>query len=184
MRITGGQYRGRLIDAPKDQRIRPTTDKNRQAIFNVLMHSGHDMEGRIVLDLFCGTGAMGLEALSHGAARCFFIDQDMDSLNLARKNALGLGVPQYSFFIKQDALHFQAPEGFDLVFIDPPYKKSLVTPAIMHLIKQSLLNEGAVLVVECEKEASLPSHPSLSLWQEKLYGESRIGFFVYSQDVK
>ena len=128
MRIVGGAHSGRKLSVPKSNDIRPTSDKVRGAIFNALDARGA-VNGARVLDAFCGSGALGLEALSRGAAHVTFWDNDSRSLALAKENAASLGVVSDCVFQKRDALKSPDPkpgEVFDLVFMDPPYRKNMI----------------------------------------------------------
>ena len=160
MRITGGEFRGRTIKAPSGLKVRPTTDKNRQAIFNIIQKYGHPVDSH-VLDIFCGTGALGLESISRGASSCTFVDKDRVSIAIARENADALGVNGYANFIQKEAAKIgPRPAGVaqaDLVFVDPPYRQGLIYPALAALVqsssgKNAWLAPHALLVVESETE--------------------------------
>lgn len=180
MRIIGGTYRGRPLKTPNGQDIRPTSDKVRGAIFNALYSRGAVDEAR-VLDGFCGTGALGLEALSHGAASCTFCDQARTSLMLARENASTLGVLEQSAFRQIDLCKIGSRPSdsnrFDLVFLDPPYRKDLVPKALDSLIAGGWLSSRAVIVAETELEAMLPDFTGLQKTFDKHYGDTRVAFF-------
>src|SRR5207302_3182662 len=129
MRIVGGRLRGRALVAPKSQAIRPTADRLRESLFNILVHAyGDPVAGARVLDLFAGTGALGLEALSRGAAFALFIDDAAEARALLRENVAVLGLGGVSRIFRRDATklgpaHALAP--FSLVFLDPPYGRGL-----------------------------------------------------------
>ena len=142
MRITGGTLRGRNLAAPSDMEVRPTSDKVRQAIFNILLHNdfgtGFTLERARVADLFAGTGALGLEALSHGARFCLFVDDSAESRALIRTNVEAFGLTGVTKIWRRDAtdmgpLAAGAGGPFDLVFLDPPYRKNLLAPALASL---------------------------------------------------
>lgn len=179
MRIVAGLYGGRRLFVPKDQAIRPTTDKIRGAVFNMLESRGA-VDGANVLDVFCGSGALGLEAMSRGATMCSFFDKSRDSLDLARKNAEMLGVKaEYILkdFTKAGVRPSHLP-AFDLVFLDPPYHLNLVEQGLKVLIEGDWLAVGAWIVCETEKRCQenyvQGENCSLSLESEKKYGETRI----------
>ncbi len=177
MRIIGGACRGRPLKTPKNQDIRPTSDKVRQAIFNALFSRGA-VEGARVLDGFCGTGALGLEALSQGADTCLFCDISRTSLTLARENAGELNVLDRAEFKQMDVTKLsKAPDGqkFDLVFLDPPYRKELIVPCVQGLREYGWLEDGAWLVLESEREWPYPAHLG-TLDFEKQYGETIVRF--------
>ena len=160
MRITGGKLGGRNLVSPKDMAVRPTSDRTRQAIFNILMHKdfgiGFTLENIAVLDLFAGTGALGIEAISRGARYCLFVDDDADSRALQRENVEALGLTGVSKIWRRDATALgplAAGSGgpFGLVFLDPPYRKNLVPPALKSLKDGGWLTSNALLVVETSK---------------------------------
>ncbi len=179
MRITGGKLGGRKLSTPKGRDIRPTTDKIRLAVFNMLNSRGM-VNGAVVLDAFCGTGALGLEAISHGAKSSIFIDKDIKSLNLAKENSDNLGVFNECIFIKKDSTKIhKKPDNIEkasLLFFDPPYKKGLVLPAIDSLKNSGWISEDAFAVIEVEKEAdiSIECKDIKDISVEKLYGDIKI----------
>lgn len=178
MRIIGGTCRGRPLKTPKNNDIRPTTDKVRLAIFNALFSRG-GVESRTGLDAFCGTGALGLEALSQGAGHMTFWDIARPSLSLAKDNAENLGLADNANFKIQDASSVkQKPEThqkFDLVFLDPPYRKELVPKTITALETGGWIADDAIYVIETEKDADLSGVKGDVLF-DKLYGDTRVVF--------
>lgn len=177
MRITGGTHRGRALTSPTDQTIRPTSDRARLAIFNMLDARGALKDAR-VLDLFCGTGALGLEALSRGAAQVRLIDSARTSLDLARQNADKLKLSDRCRFDLTDAATLPPRKSNDpaatLVFLDPPYRKALIPPTLARLTEGNWLAPGAVLVVETEQESPLQLPAELSEIQHRVYGQAAI----------
>src|ERR671916_115069 len=152
MRIVGGRFRGRTLAGPKSDAIRPTSDRLRETIFNILAH-GYDnpIEGARVLDLFAGTGAMGLEALSRGAAFALFVDDGAQARGLIRENveALGLGGATRLFRRNATRMGAAAPNApFSLVFCDPPYGRDLAPRALAACAAGGWLTTGALAVVE------------------------------------
>ncbi len=183
MRIVSGRFGGRALKAPGDARLRPTSDKVRQAVFNILEHrdlaSGFAIEGARVVDLFAGTGALGLEALSRGARYCLFIDDAAESRALIRDNVEALGLTGASKIWRRDAsklgqLDTLAP--FDLAFLDPPYRKGLVAPALEGLASGGWLNESALAVVELAEDETIPAVPGFAPLDDRIYGDTRVGF--------
>lgn len=162
MRITAGIHRSRILKAPEGSDIiRPTSDKVRQAIFNMI-GSRMDLDGAHVIDLFCGTGALGLEALSRGATSCHFIDSHPKSLALAKDNARSLGLEAEARFTRVEAGKLGPnTEGSKahLALLDPPYYRDLVPSALSALRRGGWMHDAALYVVETEKQA----HP---LWPE------------------
>lgn len=181
MRIVGGQYRGKKILPSPHRGTRPTSDKTREMIFNVLLHNPTFGPGvlkdKCVLDLFAGTGALGLEALSRGAQSVFFVENNWETLPILRQNVRALRLPS-ACILEQDALTFQNPpvSSFDLVFLDPPYHKDLVLPALQNIFIQGWLSENAVIVVEIAKNECLDLPPFLSLVIERTSGAAKVLF--------
>jgi 16S rRNA (guanine966-N2)-methyltransferase len=157
MRIVGGDWRGRTLAGPKSPAIRPTADRLRESLFNVLAHAyGDPARGARVLDLFAGTGALGLEALSRGAVFVLFVDDGAEARALIRHNVEALGAAGASRIFRRDATklgpaHPLAP--FSLVFLDPPYGKGLAEKALTAAREGGWLAPDALIVVEEAKDA-------------------------------
>jgi 16S rRNA (guanine966-N2)-methyltransferase len=188
VRITGGAFRGRTLAAPPDARVRPTSDKVRQAVFNILMHNdfgiGFTLEGARVADLFAGTGALGIEALSHGAAFCLFVEDSAVSRGLIRTNVEALNLTGVTKIWRRDATDLGpmaagAGGPFDLVFLDPPYRKDLIVPALASLRDGKWLSPNALAVVESAEDEVLPSTDGFELASARVYGETRVAFLLY-----
>jgi 16S rRNA (guanine966-N2)-methyltransferase len=182
MRVTAGTFRGRNLAAPRDLRVRPTSDRARQAIFNILEH--HDfgvdftLENIAVADLFAGTGALGIEALSRGARFCLFVDDDADSRALQRENVEALGLTGVTKIWRRDAtdlgpLGAGAGGPFGLVFLDPPYHKNLIPPALKSLKDGGWLAANALLVAETNADEIIEA-PGFTILDERDYGETRV----------
>jgi 16S rRNA (guanine966-N2)-methyltransferase len=158
MRIVGGRLRGRLLAAPASQAIRPTADRLRESLFNILVHAyGDPITDARVLDLFAGTGALGLEALSRGAAFALFIDEGAEARALLRENVATLGLGGTTRIFRRDATKLGAAhpiEPFSVAFLDPPYGRSLAEQALASARSGGWLAPGALVVVE---EAAKPS---------------------------
>lgn len=154
MRIVGGIHRGRVLKAPKGLALRPTADKPRQSLFDILMHgkpggAPFDIEGRRALDAFCGTGAFGLEALSRGAAHAVLMDADGKALKAARENAVALGEETRVTVIRADATRPpDADQACDIVFLDPPYESGLGQKALAALGAKGWIGGNALAVLE------------------------------------
>lgn len=176
MRVVGGKYRSRILQAPKGDAIRPTSDKLRGAIFNMLRSRGV-LDGAQALDVFCGTGALGIEALSQGAESCVFVDSARDSLQLAKDNAAALKIGDEAKFILKDAAKLGArPEEIaprDLVFLDPPYRKDLIAGAITALQGGNWFAPDAFFVIEAEKDFVLKAE-GVAVQDERDYGETKL----------
>jgi len=144
--------RGRGLAAPKSQSIRPTADRLRESLFNILTHAyGDPVAGARVLDLFAGTGALGLEALSRGAAFALFVDDGAEARALLRQNVEALGVAAITKIFRRDATKLgpaHPVEPFDLAFLDPPYGKGLAEKALASAHEGGWLRENSIVVVE------------------------------------
>lgn len=179
MRIIAGAFRGRRLHAPRGDRIRPTTDKVREAIFSMI---ASDVPGARVLDLFAGTGAMGLEALSRGAALAVFVDQSAEAVRLIRENAALCGVRDSARVFQEGittAVRRLASLGerFDLVFADPPYGKGLIEKTLD--ILGAVAAPDALLVAEQHVKDSLPQIPGgWNKYRERRYGDTLIQLFL------
>lgn len=181
MRIIGGSCRGHPLKTPTGQDIRPTSDKVRLAVFNALFSRSAVADTK-VLDAFCGTGALGLEALSQGADECLFLDASRTSLALAKENANQLGLidqAQFRFGESQKlGKRDEATAPRTLIFLDPPYRKDLVPQTVAALLAGEWCAEEAILVVETEKEADLSELEEMaSMIFDKTYGETRVTFW-------
>lgn len=180
MRIVGGELRGRPLATPRDNAIRPTTDRAREAVFNVLAHRfGDRLEGARVLDLFAGTGALGLEALSRGASYCVFIEESAEGRGLIRTNVEAFGLTGKTKIFRRDAtgLGDAGTMGpFGLVFADPPYGRGLGEKALRSASAGGWLAKGALCVVEESAAAAFEPGPGFSVLDERNYGETIIRF--------
>jgi len=152
VRIVGGRLRGRALAAPKSQGVRPTADRLRESLFNILMHAyGDPVGGARVLDLFAGTGALGLEAISRGAVFAQFVDDGVEARALQRQNVEALGVAAITRIFRRDATKLgpvHPVEPFGLVFLDPPYGKGLAEKALVSARDGGWLTNDALIVVE------------------------------------
>jgi 16S rRNA (guanine(966)-N(2))-methyltransferase RsmD len=176
MRIISGAFRGRRLHTPKDNRIRPTIDRVREAVFSMI---AGEVPGAKVLDLFAGTGAMGLEALSRGAQFCFFVDNGQEALSLIRENVQLCGAQDRSRVIKGPAASAirrleSEKELFDLIFMDPPYGKGYIEKTLE--IVGAVARDGALVIAERHIKDKPPPVPAL-VWQkdrERRYGDTLI----------
>src|SRR5882672_2372249 len=162
MRITAGKFKARTLAVPGDASVRPTSDKVRQAIFNILEHRdfgfAFGLEGARVVDLFAGTGAMGLEALSRGARYCLFVDDAAASRALIRENVEAFGLTGATKIWRRDASALgplDTVARFDLAFLDPPYRKNLLSPALAGLRSGGWLTSPALVVAEMAEDEDL-----------------------------
>ncbi len=181
MRIVAGRFRGALLAAPKSRDIRPTSDRVRESIFNILTHGIPEflLEGVRVLDLFAGTGALGFEALSRGASSCLFIDNSAEARGLIRQSIDKLGLAREAKLFRRDATDLGLAGSlppFGLVFADPPYGRGLADLAIASAEKGGWLIPGAVVVIE-EEIGAKPSLPvSFERLDERFYGSTSVTF--------
>jgi 16S rRNA (guanine966-N2)-methyltransferase len=185
VRVTGGTFRGRNLVALPDARVRPTSDKVRQAIFNILVHNdfgiGFALSGARVCDLFAGTGALGIETLSHGASFCLFVDDSAESRALIRTNIETLGLTGVTKIWRRDATDLgpmAAGSGgpFELAFLDPPYRKNLVATALASLRDGNWLSPSALIVAETAEDETIPPADGFETLDERAYGETRVLF--------
>jgi len=186
MRITAGRFKGRNLTPPKDMSVRPTSDKVRQAIFNILEHRDFKfpfrLEGARVIDLFAGTGALGLEALSRGARYCLFVEDAAESRALIRQNVEALGLTGASKIWRRDAAKLgplDTLQPFDLAFLDPPYRKDLIAPALLGLRDGGWLTSPALLVAEMSEEEYCPSTDGFAILDDRIYGDTRVVMLVH-----
>lgn len=186
MRIVGGEFRGRPIAAPKTQAIRPTTDRSRESLFNILSHGYPQVfAGTRVLDLFAGTGALGLEALSRGCRTALFVESGVEGRGLIQKNIEVLGLQGRSRLFRRDATKLGpsgAMGGFDLVFADPPYGKGLGEKALESAAQGGWLGCGALIVLEEAAAVEPDPGAGFSLLESRLFGDTMMRFIRYDGD--
>jgi len=178
MRVVGGEFRGRPLATPRTNSIRPTTDRTREALFNVLAHRYADrLQGGRVLDLFAGTGALGLEALSRGASFCMFVEESAEGRGLIRANVEAFGLTGRTKIFRRDAAKLGAAgtvQPFDLVFADPPYGKGLGEAALHSALAGGWLAADALCVVEESAAGAFDPGPGFAIVDERSYGETII----------
>lgn len=180
MRITSGKFKSRIIRVPKA--IRPTLDNVRKAIFDIL---GEGIAGTNILDLFAGSGALGLEALSRGASSCIFVDNNRSCIKAIKNNleALGLSSNKDIVIITSDAIRAisklaKSGDKFDLIFLDPPYYKSLAKKSLFSLGSCDILTKSGVAIAEHSKHDEVPSSVGeLKLYRSARYGDTQISFY-------
>lgn len=184
MRIVGGEFKGRKLAEPKGDRIRPTTDRNRETLFNILAHRPEfELVGARVLDLFSGTGALGLEALSRGARFCLFVEEDAEARGLIRSNMETFGLNGRAKIFRRDAAKLGVPgtmEPFDLVFADPPYSKGLGERALASANEGGWLRPGALAVLEEAASAGFKRPEGFELVDERSMGLTTLRFLRLS----
>jgi 16S rRNA (guanine966-N2)-methyltransferase len=187
MRIVGGRHRGRALAAPPGGAIRPTSDRAREALFNILEHGrfakagGSLVPGATVLDAFAGTGAFALEALSRGAAHTFLLELDPAALAAARDNAIKLGEIANLTIRRADATHpGPAPAAASIAFLDPPYASGLAAPALEALARQGWLAPDALAVVELDGREPFRPPAGFEAVEERRYGRARLVFLRHA----
>jgi 16S rRNA (guanine966-N2)-methyltransferase len=183
MRIVGGKFKGRAIRAPEGRNTRPTSDRARESIFNVLAHAdwAPRLEGARVIDAFAGSGALGLEAISRGAAFCLFVETDSAARGCIRDNVEAFQLFGVTRIHRRSATDLgPKPAGlgapFDLVFMDPPYACDLVPAALEQLAKGSWITTTALVVAETSAEEAAPVAPEWDALDERIYGAARVSF--------
>lgn len=181
MRIISGKFKGRKLYTPMGDDIRPTADRTRESIFNLLMHGAYAGEAIIdqhVLDLCSGTGALGLEAISRGARMATFIDQNKYAIELGKKNALHCGATSQCFFVQADVTKLPpAREPAALVLMDAPYDTPLLAPAYASLLRGGWLKPGTLLIVEQPRTTDAPLLDGAEHTDTRQYGKAKI--FIY-----
>jgi 16S rRNA (guanine966-N2)-methyltransferase len=181
MRIVGGRFRGKKLTNPTHQGTRPTSDRARETLFNILLHNPHlgsqALLGKRVLDVFAGTGALGLEALSRGAETVSFIENDLSAIKVLRENLKTFDLPALQIF-EEDATHLsRSPMApFDLIFLDPPYHQNLLLPSLENLYHKGWLGEGAIVVMEMAKNENIIIPSFLTLILERTSGAAKLLF--------
>src|SRR6201988_2390586 len=180
MRAVGGGLRGRNLAWPSSREIRPTADRLRESVFNILMHAyDNPIEGARVLDLFAGTGALGIEAISRGAKFALFVDNGAEARALLRNNVESLGLGGVTKVYRRDATNpgpAHPGEPFSLVFLDPPYGKGLAEKALAALRDGGWLTPGALLVVEEAKAAAFASPDGFEELERRAYDDTEFVF--------
>jgi 16S rRNA (guanine966-N2)-methyltransferase len=185
LRIVGGTHRGRRLVVPTGDAVRPTSDRAREALFNILSHGGFAAAGlpfadRPVLDAFAGTGALGLEALSRGAGAAVFIDNGHEALAALRRNIAALGEEDRAHSVSGDATRPpRAAFACAVAFLDPPYKSGLVVSALPALASGGWLASGALIVVELAAAEKWTPLSDFAPLDERVYGAARLVFLRY-----
>jgi 16S rRNA (guanine966-N2)-methyltransferase len=177
VRIIAGRHRGRRLVAPAGLAVRPTGDRAREALFAILEHGEPPLLGARFLDLFAGTGAIGLEAISRGAAMALLVEQDAAALRAAAANRDRLGEERTVAILRADASRLgRATQPFDIVFLDPPYGGGLAEPTLAALLAGGWLARGARVICELAANEPLAPPDGLALEDERRYGRTRFAF--------
>jgi 16S rRNA (guanine966-N2)-methyltransferase len=184
VRVVGGRLKGRNLASPASREIRPTADRLRESVFNILVHAHDDpIEGARVLDLFAGTGALGIEAVSRGAAFTLFVDNGAEARALLRNNVEALSLGGVTKVYRRDATNLgpaHPMEPFSLVFLDPPYGKGLAEQALVSMRDGGWLTPGALLVVEEAKAAAFVAPDGFEELERRVYDDTEFVFLRLS----
>jgi 16S rRNA (guanine966-N2)-methyltransferase len=190
VRIVGGRHRGRRLVAPPGEAVRPTSDRAREALFDILSHGSFAAAGipfadEAVLDAFAGTGALGLEALSRGAAEAFLIESDRGALTALRRNIAALGEEEHAHVVPGDATRPpRAAAPCAVALLDPPYRSGLAAPALAALAAAGWLTPDALAVVELAAREAFDPPPGFAILDERRYGAARLVFLRRSPAAK
>lgn len=171
MRIISGKYKGKKIEGFDIKGTRPTMDRIKESLFGIIQN---DLENSVCLDLFAGSGSLGIEALSNGASMCYFVDNNKEILNILSSNLESI---KNSILIKDDylkALEKLKTVKFDIIFLDPPYQANLINPSLKYIIDNNMLNKDGLVICEYEKEDIICT---LNLIKEKKYGSKKVKIF-------
>jgi len=181
MRIISGTSKGRRLVTPKGPALRPTSDRVKESIFNIL---GEEVEGKVVLDLFAGTGSLGIEALSRGATKVSFVEKSREALRLIKRNVLQCGMAGQSEILAKDVnraigILSQRGESFDLILMDPPYVKGLIQRTLLKLQSNRIHRDESILVIEHNRREPLPKRiEGWDLLRERAIGDTVISFLT------
>lgn len=177
MRVITGSARGRRLKTPENYDIRPTTDNVKESVFNIIQF---DIEGRKVLDLFAGTGQLGIECLSRGAESVVFVDQSREAVKIVRENLKNCGMQ--APVLQQDAVSFLRNCGkFDLVFVDPPYDSGLYETVLETINLVDILSEGGIIICEARREKALPEMAA-PYYKRREYNYGKVKICIYTKE--
>lgn len=177
MRVITGTARGRRLKTPGNYDIRPTTDNVKESVFNIIQF---DIEGRQVLDLFAGTGQLGIECLSRGAAGAVFVDRDRDAVRIVKDNLKTCGMK--ATVLQEDSISFLNHCGkFDVIFIDPPYDSDLYESALKIINLVDILSEGGIIICEARREKVLPEMTE-PYRKRKEYNYGKVKICIYTKE--
>jgi 16S rRNA (guanine966-N2)-methyltransferase len=181
MRVVGGTFRGRALATPQRDEIRPTSDRVRESVFNILLHGldGVTLEGARVIDLFAGTGALGIEAVSRGAAYCLFVEEAPEARALIRTNVEAMGLTGHTRIFRRDATDL-GPAGnmerYTLAFLDPPYGKGLGEKGLVALRDGGWLVPGAIVVLEERESVDVKLPDGFTELDRRTWGDTQVVF--------
>ena len=185
MRIISGTSKGRKLVTPRSQSLRPTSDRVKESMFNILQD---DIVGKVVLDLFAGTGNLGIEALSRGAKKTIFVEKGRQALRLIERNLTQFGLEERSEILPKDAIRAigilkQRGESFDLILMDPPYEKGLIQRTLMKLNSYPIYHKDSILVIEHDRREPLSTvMDGWNLIRQRRIGDTLISFLTPWED--
>lgn len=174
MRVISGSQRGKKLTSPPDLKVRPTLDRIKESIFNMIAFSVSDS---VVLDLFAGSGGLGIEALSRGAQKCIFVDKSEESLYVTKENLRLTSFDSKADCVNSDFSHFleNTKEAFDLIFLDPPYAEGLMDKALELIHKNNLLRKDGFIICETDGDINyIPDETLFNIYRNKRYGRVQI----------
>ena len=178
MRVITGKYKGRKLEAPEDYNVRPTTDKVKEAVFDILMN---DIYGSICVDLFAGSGSLGIEALSRGAEKCYFCDSDRNSIRLIKKNIHIVGAEKDSIVLTGDYRKClrKIKDKVDIFFVDPPYEAGLYESCLSNIEILDLLSDDGIIITEHDSRLEMPeSSDDLIKIKDRRYGRTTLSLYM------
>lgn len=184
MRIIAGRLRGKKLSSPQDKRIRPTLDRVREAIFSMIAFELADAQ---ILDLFGGTGAMSIEAISRGSRHATVVDNNRDSIRLIKKNVTDCSLDEEITIVESDYTDFLLKIGkmkrkFDIIFVDPPYAGEMVANVLNEIDESSILNERGYVILETDRECDTPDETEkLMKTKERLYSKSKVSVYRFKK---
>lgn len=183
MRIVGGEFRGRPLAVPKSNDIRPTADRTRESLFNILNHAYPEcVDGTRIIDLFAGTGAVGLEAVSRGCQNALFVENSVEGRGLLWENIDALGLHGRARILRRDATslgNVGTLEPFHVLFADPPYGRGLGEKALAAAADGGWLEPGALAILEERADVTVSVHPAYVFLESRTFGDSKMHFFRY-----
>lgn len=176
MRVIAGIRKGLKLKAPDGTDTRPTTDRVKESLFNIIQRF---LPSEMVLDLFAGSAALGIEALSRRCEKCVFVENGRDAYAIAKHNISAAGFENKAKLVRCDSLEFikagcGEKSGFDIIFLDPPYNKGLIYPVLDTISQNRLLRDGGIITVETEKDGESPEHPDFEVVRQAVYGKTVI----------
>lgn len=189
MRIVSGTHKGKRIQFPQGEQTRPTKDRIRESIFNILAHASWcdlDIDEAYALDGFAGSGSLGLEALSRGAIDCVFIDDDRDAINCCEENLQDMKISSKGHIFKEDILSIkyrpQDIEKRNLIMLDPPYSRGLGMSALKELVLRDWVEDDAIIILEMAKKSPEEIDENFTLLEERKYGITKVYFLKYNKE--